>query len=342
MLPLALTQGDPSGVGPDVTLRAWLDRREGTPPFYVLADPAVLVARARQLGLAVPIIECEPDAAASLFARALPVVALTCRAQGRAGQPSAGDTGSTVEAIETAVAHVRSGHAAAIVTNPIAKEVLYGAGFAHPGHTEFLGDLAARFWGATDACPVMMLWSEALAVVPVTIHVALAAVPTLLTRDLIERTVTILHRDLRERFGLAAPRLAMAGLNPHAGEGGAMGREEIETIVPALAALRQRGIEVAGPFPADTLFTAAARPGYDVAVAMYHDQALIPIKTLAFDDAVNVTLGLPFVRTSPDHGTAFGIAGTGQARAASLTAALHLAGRLATARNTRSSEGRAA
>ena len=331
MTPLALTQGDPSGIGPDVTLRAWLDRGRDTPPFYVLADPAVLVARADLLGLSVPVAECAPDAVAELFDRALPVVPLVRRAGGRPGHPSLDDAGSTVEAIETAASHVRSGHASAVVTNPIAKEVLYGAGFAHPGHTEFLGELAGRFWGVTAPMPVMMLWSDALAVVPVTIHVALAAIPTLLSGPLIECTVVTFHRALRDRFGLAAPRLAVAGLNPHAGEGGAMGREEIDVIVPAIRALRARGLDVTGPFPADTLFTTAARPTYDAAVTMYHDQALIPIKTLAFDDAVNVTLGLPFVRTSPDHGTAFGIAGTGQARAASLQAALRLAGRLATA-----------
>jgi 4-hydroxythreonine-4-phosphate dehydrogenase len=214
-----------------------------------------------------------------------------------------------------------------VVTNPIAKKTLYEAGFAHPGHTEYLGELAAR-WGA-PATPVMMIWSPLLAVVPVTIHVALADAPAALTRAAIETTARIVDRDLRRRFRIEKPRIAVAGLNPHAGEGGAMGREEIEIIAPAVAALRAEGLEIFGPLPANTMFNARARERYDVALTMYHDQGLIPAKTLAFDEGVNVTLGLPFVRTSPDHGTAFDIAGRGLADPASLIAALNLAARLA-------------
>lgn len=329
-LPLALTQGDPSGVGPDITLAAWAGRTDATPAFFVLADPAVLADRAARLGLAVSIAEVEPAGATAAFPAALPVVPLTARAVGRPGQPSVADAAGTLEAIDRAVGFVRHGEAGAIVTNPIAKAVLYRAGFTRPGHTEYLGDLAARLWKGPHPQPVMMLWCEALAVVPVTVHIALASIPAALTRELIENTAAVVAADLSSRFGIERPRLAVAGLNPHAGEGGAMGREEIEIIGPALVALRDRGFDVAGPFPADTLFTAAARPRYDAVLAMYHDQALIPIKTLAFDEAVNVTLGLPFVRTSPDHGTAFDIAGSGRASPTSLVAALRLAGRLAT------------
>jgi 4-hydroxythreonine-4-phosphate dehydrogenase len=213
------------------------------------------------------------------------------------------------------------------VTNPIAKHVLYDAGFRHPGHTEFLAALAAEPGGPAPH-PVMMLWSEELAVVPVTVHIALQAVPQALTTELIVRTARIVARDLRERFGIARPRLAIAGLNPHAGENASMGTEDRDVIQPAVAQLAEDQIAVEGPLPADTMFHSRARRRYDAALAMYHDQALIPIKTIAFDEAVNVTLGLPFVRTSPDHGTAFDIAGRGIARPDSLIAAIKLAARL--------------
>jgi 4-hydroxythreonine-4-phosphate dehydrogenase len=214
------------------------------------------------------------------------------------------------------------------VTNPVAKNVLYKSGFAEPGHTEFLARLAAEATGI-PAQPVMMLWSPELAVVPVTIHLPLAEVPGRLDRDLIVTTGRIVDRDLRARFGMARPRLAVAGLNPHAGEDGALGGEDIAIVKPAVDLLRAEGIDARGPLPADTMFHADARASYDAALAMYHDQALIPIKTLAFDHAVNVTLGLPFVRTSPDHGTAFDIAGTGRADPSSLIAAIRLAAKLA-------------
>jgi 4-hydroxythreonine-4-phosphate dehydrogenase len=215
-----------------------------------------------------------------------------------------------------------------VVTNPVAKNVLYRSGFPEPGHTEFLGKLAAEITGVASR-PVMMLWAPELAVVPVTIHLPLVDVPQQLDLDLIVETGRIVARDLTARFRIAHPRLAVAGLNPHAGENGALGAEDHAIVAPAIARLRAEGIDARGPLPADTMFHAAARAGYDAALCMYHDQALIPIKTLAFDHAVNVTLGLPFVRTSPDHGTAFDIAGTGRADPSSLIAAIKLAARLA-------------
>jgi 4-hydroxythreonine-4-phosphate dehydrogenase len=325
--PLALTMGDPAGIGPELTLRAWIARASLPAPFFALADPKALTALARRLDLAAPIAEVAPAEASAAFDRALPVVALAAPADARPGEPDPAFAAATIEAIERAVGYVRTGEASALVTNPIAKATLYAAGFKFPGHTEYLGALALR-WGA-PAQPVMMIWSPALAVVPVTIHVALSEVPRLLTRELIASTARIVAADMTRRFGLARPRLALAGLNPHAGEGGAMGREEIEVIAPASRELRAEGLDVVGPLPADTMFHAAARARYDVALTMYHDQGLIPAKTLAFDTGVNVTLGLPFVRTSPDHGTAFDIAGKGLADPASLIEALRLAARLA-------------
>ena len=328
-LPLAMTIGEPAGIGPELALRAWLRRAEVGAPFFIIADPAALRESARRLALDVPVAVVGPADAVEAFERALPVAPLSVSAAATPGRPDPSFARATVESIERAVGYVRSGEAAAVVTNPIAKHVLYQAGFAFPGHTEFLGELA-RQWGES-AQPVMLLWSSALCVAPVTIHIPLADVPRALTRELIVSTARIVAADLRKRFGLARPRLAVAGLNPHAGEGGAIGREEIETIGPAIALLRAEGLDVTGPHPADTMFHAAARRRYDVALAMYHDQGLIPIKTLAFDTGVNVTLGLPFVRTSPDHGVAFDIAGKGLANPASLIEAARLAARLAAA-----------
>ena len=228
---------------------------------------------------------------------------------------------------------VAAGRAAAIVTNPIAKSVLYRAGFQHPGHTEFLAELAAA--GGHAPQPVMMLWSPALAVVPVTIHLSLRDAISQLSADLIVSTARIVAASLKTRFGIARPRLALSGLNPHAGEDGSLGTEEQCIVAPAIDTLRKEGIDVRGPLPADTMFHEAARQTYDCAICMYHDQALIPIKTLAFDEGVNVTLGLPFIRTSPDHGTAFDIAGTGRANPSSLIAALRLAARMAARRHER-------
>jgi 4-hydroxythreonine-4-phosphate dehydrogenase len=295
-LPLAMTMGDPAGIGPELALAAWRDRTPGA-PFVVFAAPGVLAAAAKRAGLTAPIIETDPAGARAAFSNGLPVVPLENGVENAPGHPSAVNAAATIESIERAVEAVRQGHVRAVVTNPIAKATLYQAGFKYPGHTEYLGALAEA-WGA-PAFPVMMIWSETLAVVPVTIHIPLADVARVLTADLIIRTGRIVDRDLRARFRVTRPRLAVAGLNPHAGEGGAMGREEITIIRPAIEALRAQGIDVVGPLPADTMFHPKARARYDVALTMYHDQGLIPVKTLAFDEGVNVTLGLPFVRTSP-------------------------------------------
>jgi 4-hydroxythreonine-4-phosphate dehydrogenase len=324
--PIAMTMGDPAGIGPELILRAWLARDAIATPFFALADPRALDELARALGLDVPIAIVDPAETPAAFAKALPVVPLAQSAAARAGFPSAEFAAATIEAIARAVGYVGSGVARAVVTNPIAKKSLYEAGFRHPGHTEYLGELA-KSWGG-EAQPVMMIWSPLLAVVPVTIHIPLADVPRALTRDLLASTARIVARDMSLRFGIARPRLAVAGLNPHAGEGGALGREEIDTIAPVVAELRAEGLDIVGPLPADTMFHPAARARYDVALTMYHDQGLVPAKTLAFDDGVNVTLGLPFVRASPDHGTAFDIAGRGLANPSSLIAATRLAARL--------------
>jgi 4-hydroxythreonine-4-phosphate dehydrogenase len=326
--PLALTLGEPAGIGPDITLAVWRDRTElALPPFYVLGDPDFLARRADMLGIDVPIKIVEPGHAAAVFGDALPVVALDEKATAAPREPDRSSAPVAIASIRRAVADVFAGRAAAVVTNPIAKNVLYRSGFAEPGHTEYLAKLAQEATGEPYH-PVMMLWSRDLAVVPVTIHLPLKDVPARLTRALIVETGCIVDRDLKERFGIARPRLAVAGLNPHAGEEGALGEEDAAVVGPAIAALKRQGIDARGPLPADTMFHPAARESYDAALCMYHDQALIPIKTLAFADAVNVTLGLPFVRTSPDHGTAFDIAGSGRADPASLIAALRLAARL--------------
>jgi 4-hydroxythreonine-4-phosphate dehydrogenase len=327
---LALTRGDPSGIGPELALKAWGATRSDpeAPAFFIIADPGHLAAVAKRFDLDIPLAPTSPENAAAVFPEALPIVSLEDAVNGALGRPDPGDAAATVRSIEDAVGFVKSGRADAVVTNPISKEVLQRAGFAHPGHTEFLGELAQRLYGKTSR-PVMLLWSPWLAVVPATIHVPLKDVSPLVTRDLLIDTALIVDADFRQRFGIAAPRLAFTGLNPHAGEGGHMGREEIDVIAPAIAELRGRGLDAKGPYPADTLFHAAAREKYDVAICMYHDQALIPIKTIAFDDAVNVTLGLPFIRTSPDHGTAFDIAAEGKADPTSLIAALRLAAKLA-------------
>ncbi|RWN63470.1 MAG: 4-hydroxythreonine-4-phosphate dehydrogenase PdxA [Mesorhizobium sp.] len=328
-LPLALSVGDPSGIGPEIAIAAWQARDSaGVPPFYLLADPALVAARARRLVADMPITETMPAEAARVFTRALPVVPLVARFVDDPGRPDPANAAGIIEAIDRAVDDCLGGRAAAVVTCPIAKKPLYDAGFRFPGHTEYLAHLATLHTGA-EAMPVMMLAGPELRTVPVTIHIALSEVPKALTTDLIVATARITAADLEHRFGIAKPRLAIAGLNPHAGEGGAMGAEDQRIIRPAIDRLRAEGIDAFGPLPADTLFHARARAGYDVALCMYHDQALIPAKALAFDEAVNVTLGLPFIRTSPDHGTAFDIAGKGIARADSLIAALRLARRLA-------------
>ena len=328
--PLAVSIGDPSGVGADVALSAWLQRKElSLPTFLLIADPAQLSARAQHLGLNVPIATIStPADACDVFDVKLPVLALKNTHKESPGKPLPENAAGVIEAIERAVALTLSGETSAVVTCPIAKKPLYDAGFKHPGHTEFLAELASKHLGRT-VIPVMMLAGPELRAVPVTIHIPLVEVPRLLTKDDILEVAYITAQELTDRFGIAAPRIAISGLNPHAGEGGALGKEDDAIIRPAVEELQREGINAWGPLPADTMFHAQARVTYDVAICMYHDQALIPAKALAFDETVNVTLGLPFIRTSPDHGTAFDIAGKGIARPDSLIASIRLAQELA-------------
>jgi 4-hydroxythreonine-4-phosphate dehydrogenase len=328
--PLALTTGEPAGIGPDITIKAWLRRDElKLPAFYLLGDRDFLADRADALGLKVRLAEVRAEDAIATFADALPVVSTGHKATAKPGRPDDTSADVAMASIRRAVGDVMAGRAGAVVTNPIAKNVLYRAGFRHPGHTEFLAELAAS--GGRQPQPVMMLWSPALVVVPVTIHLSLRDAIAQLSRELIVSTARIVVAELKTRFGVAHPRIAMAGLNPHAGEDGSLGTEDQAIVTSAVEILRGDGIEIRGPLPADTMFHEAARTTYDCAICMYHDQALIPVKTLAFEDAVNVTLGLPFIRTSPDHGTAFDIAGTGKASPSSLIAALRLAARMSAA-----------
>jgi 4-hydroxythreonine-4-phosphate dehydrogenase len=314
--PIALTCGDPSGIGPEIAAKAY-SALQGEVPFFWIGDPRHLPEGTgfREIGTA---------AEAVLSDGRLPVMSLPFPARPKPGDPAPENAALVIKAIDIATVHVATEAAGAICTAPINKKALKdGAGFAFPGHTEYLAHLA----GVRDV--VMMLACDGLRTVPVTIHNALAEVPSRLTPDLLERTLRITHDALATDFAIERPRIAVAGLNPHAGEGGTMGREDIEVIAPVLARLRDQGFSLTGPLPADTMFHAAARARYDAAVCMYHDQALIPIKTLDFAGGVNVTLGLPFIRTSPDHGTAYDIAGKGKADPASLIAALRMAADLA-------------
>ncbi len=330
MPPIALTMGEPAGVGGETTLMAWLRHRQNLPCFFAIDDVDRLSNTARALGLSVPMTTIDnPEGATGVFGDALPVLHRPLAVAVTPGKPDPANAKAVCDAIELAVDMVRTGRASAIVTNPIQKGTLYAAGFSHPGHTEYLAALAE-----SPTPPVMMLLNDELRVVPVTIHVSLATVIEALDTPSIVETSTITAEALKSDFGIARPRLAMAGLNPHAGEDGAMGNEEITIIRPAIEALRKRGIDVIGPLPPDTMFTPRARPTYDTAICMYHDQGLIPLKALDFDGGINATLGLPFVRTSPDHGTALDIAGTGVANPGSLIAALKLADQLARRRAT--------
>ena len=306
---LALTMGDPAGVGPELAIAAWRALRETGPSFALLADPAHL--------------DCRTMTDQSDFARALPVIPVPLAAAPVPGKPDPANARATIASIELAVRMALSGEVAAIVTNPINKAVLYAAGFAYPGHTEFLSALTG------GARPVMMLTCPALSVVPVTVHTSLRRALAALSTDEIVAVGRVTAAALVRDFGIARPRLAVAGLNPHAGEGGALGDDEAHIILPAIERLCADGIDVSGPWPPDTMFTEIARPQYDVALGMYHDQVLIPLKTLDMRHGVNVTLGLPIIRTSPDHGTAYDIAGQGTADPSSLIAALRLAGTLA-------------
>lgn len=320
--PFALTMGDPAGIGGEIAFGAWQKRAE-LPAFFVIDDPA------RLHGLGAGPVEAidAPEEAHRVFQHALPVLPLALGAASHPGRPEPANAAATIESIDRAVTFARQGRSAGVVTNPISKKLLKeGAGFAFPGHTEYLAYL-----GGVEHT-VMMLAAPGLRVVPITTHIPLSDVPRALGVGLIRQTARIVHEALIRDFGIDQPRLAMSGLNPHAGEGGTMGREEIEIIEPALEELRTAGMDIAGPLPADTMFHPAARARYDAALTMYHDQGLVAIKTLDFARGVNVTLGLPFIRTSPDHGTAYDIAGTGQADPTSLIEALKLAGRMAASR----------
>jgi 4-hydroxythreonine-4-phosphate dehydrogenase len=322
-LPIAVSMGDPAGIGPDIALASWRARQQhALPAFAVYGDERILKDRARRLGLDIPIAPItSAHEASGLFADALPMHPV--------GSPRDDADAMVVAAIEGATAAVMAGEALALVTNPIAKRSLRRIALEYPGHTAFLGLLAARHHKGRQFHPAMMMVSDELKVVLVTVHIPLSSVAGALTRKGIARTLRTTAAALAQDFGIPDPRIAVAGLNPHAGEGGLIGTEERRAIAPAIAEVAAAGIDVTGPHSADTLFHAEARRTYDAVAAMYHDQALIPFKTLAFDRGVNLTLGLPFVRTSPDHGTAFDIAGTGKARPDSFIAALRLAADLA-------------
>jgi len=328
LLPLAVTMGEPAGVGGELVLKAWRQLHASGRPFFAIDSPDRLAALSKSLGLGVPVKAiAEPAQAGTVFADALPVLPVSVVVPVRAGHPDPANAPATIAAIERAAQLASAGTIAGMVTNPIQKKTLQDAGFRHPGHTEFLAELA----GGVDVA--MMLACPELRVVPVTIHLSLAEAVHALDAPAIVRAGRIAASGLKELFGIDRPRLAIAALNPHAGEQGAMGNEESRVIGPAIQELKAAGIEVRGPSPADTLFHPAARVTYDAAICMYHDQALIPIKTIDFSGGVNVTLGLPFVRTSPDHGTALDIAGTGKADPASLIAAIDMADDMARRRN---------
>lgn len=323
--PIVMTPGEPGGVGPEIAAKAWR-ALQGEPAscFCLISDVDFMAQRAHAAGLSVPLRRiASASEAAHVFGDALPVLHRPLLANPATGAFSPQTAGWVISAIDEAVALCLAGEASAMVTCPIQKEALYAAGFAHQGHTDYLAHLAREHGQAAE--DVMMLVGGGLRAIPVTVHIALKDVPAALTAEMIERQARIAHTALQKQFGISSPRIAISGLNPHAGENGAMGREEIDIIIPAIQRLRAEGLAVRGPLPADTAFFAQERATYDVILCMYHDQALIPVKTLDFHGGVNVTLGLPFIRTSPDHGTALALAGTGKAHAESLIAALRLA-----------------
>jgi 4-hydroxythreonine-4-phosphate dehydrogenase len=326
-LPLALSMGEPAGVGPEIIAKAWAALKDEGQPFVVIGDASLMRAQGHSVQAVT-----SPAGAPGVFARAIPVLDQPLPAAVVPGRPDSANAGAVADWIEQAVNLALDGQVGGIVTAPIAKAPLYAAGFRFPGHTEFIAELTADVPFADTRGPVMMLTALDLRACLVTIHASLAQVPELVTIERVCRTARVVHEGMRRDFGIARPRLALAALNPHAGEGGAMGLEEIEILAPAVEILRAEGIDISDPRPADTMFHAEARAGYDAAVCLYHDQALIPVKTLDFWGGVNVTLGLPIVRTSPDHGTGFDIAGKGVARPDSLVAAIRIAGQMATAR----------
>ncbi|MEP4052079.1 MAG: 4-hydroxythreonine-4-phosphate dehydrogenase PdxA [Litorimonas sp.] len=326
MRPFALSMGDPAGIGPEITVKAWQTLR-ALPEFAfaVIAPPKVFADVPHR-------VVSNMSEASAIFSEALPIIAIEGSA-GILGQPSAANAPSVISSIEMAVSACLSGHADGVVTNPIAKHVLYDSGFRFPGHTEFLGHLGQGHDTPYAPGPVMMLAAQDLRVGLATVHVPLKSAAEQLSMDTILQTARVILGALKTDFGIQKPRLALTGLNPHAGEDGALGREEIEIINPAAELLREEGYDVTNAQPADTLFHTEARAGYDAVLAMYHDQGLIPVKTLDFHGGVNITLGLPFIRTSPDHGTAFGIAGRGIARPDSLIAAIKKAREIANNRH---------
>ena len=333
--PLVLTMGEPAGIGGEITLKTWANKKQNrVPPFFIIDDPSRLRGLGRRLKIDIPIKEIRsPEAAEKTFDEALPVLALPMEVKTKPGNPTTDTAKAVISSIETAVKLVQDGRAGGVVTNPIAKAVLNDAGFQFPGHTEFLAHLAE-----IKDPPVMMLASPELRVVLATIHVSLKNSVEQLSKEKIIHVGKICFNALRDDFAIAKPRIAVAGLNPHAGEEGSMGDEEIEIIIPAIKALQDEGIDAFGPYPPDTMFTPSARKEYDAALCMYHDQGLIPLKTLGIEKGVNITLGLPFVRTSPDHGTAFDIAGSGNASEDSLVAALKTASAMCIARNEKSNK----
>ncbi|MEP1930909.1 MAG: 4-hydroxythreonine-4-phosphate dehydrogenase PdxA [Roseibium sp.] len=328
--PIAVTLGEPAGIGPDLALLAWTNRKTlRLPPFYIRGDYSLLEARAKRLGLKIQFQACAPSSATEHFPKTLPIVQTGSSLQDTPGTEDPNSAATVTASIEQCVADVKAGDAIGVVTSPINKAALYKAGFKYPGHTEFLGELAKEHWPDQTARPVMMIAGPDLMVVPVTIHIPIKQVPSTLTEDLIVETARVVANDLKTRFGFPKPKLAFCGLNPHAGEDGALGNEDHDIIVPAIKRLQELGIEASGPHAADTLFHEEARRTYDCVLGMYHDQVLIPAKTIGFNDSVNVTLGLPFIRTSPDHGTAYSLAGTGNIRIDSFTASIRMAHALA-------------
>lgn len=324
-LPIAVSMGDPAGIGGELSIISWKLRSNYMPPYFVIDDPDRLRNLANLIGVNIPIIPIDnPRKALVTFKRGLPVLPLDVRITVAPGKPDARYAGTVITSIDKSIDIVASGNASAIVTNPINKSTLYDAGFSHPGHTEYIATKTNA-----PTIPVMMLACASLRVVPVTIHLSLADAIKALTIDKIVHCASTTATALETDFGIANPRIFVSALNPHGGEQGHMGREEIDVILPAVEELRSRNIEVMGPFPADSLFHKSARPTYDAVICMHHDQALIPLKTIDFYGGVNVTLGLPFVRTSPDHGTALDIAGTGKANASSFIAAIELANEIA-------------
>jgi 4-hydroxythreonine-4-phosphate dehydrogenase len=316
--PLAVSLGDPAGVGPEVVGKCWDHRaRFNLPPFVAIGDPRSLAA---VWDGPLAVID-DPREADNAYDVGLPILPIAAVEADLPGHPSVAGAHCSLDALELAVGLARSGSAAAVVTGPVSKQQLYGIGFSHPGQTEFVAERC----GVSPANVAMMLAGPTLRTVPVTTHIPLAAVVETLTSGLIEARGRAALRGLQRNFGISDPRLAVAGINPHAGEGGTLGREEIDLIIPAIEALRSEGWRVTGPHPADTMFHAAARANYDCALCMYHDQALIPLKALHFEDGVNITLGLPIIRTAPDHGTAFDIAGQDRADPRAMAAAIRVA-----------------